>query len=81
MAALDRTQRVVGLDHRKIEVGRTVERGQPGHPEVRVHNVWRIGRPSLGQVSAELAHVREQLVLRDRHCRSGRHVLDRHAGV
>ena len=54
-------------------------RGQPGHPEVRVHHVRRVRGEAVGQRPAQVADVRQQLVLRQRLGRAGVEVLDHHA--
>ena len=56
-------------------------RGQPAHPEVRVHDVRRLRAPALGRASAAKAgHVAQQVILGQRPGRPGRHVPHGHAG-
>ena len=53
------------------------QRGEPGHPEVGVHDVGRLGPPAPREPAAELGHVRQELVLRDGRGRARGDVADR----
>ena len=56
-------------------------RREPGHPEVRVHDVGRLGAPGPSEPVGQRGHVRYEIVLRDRPRGPGVDVADDDAGV
>jgi hypothetical protein len=69
------------MHDRQLEGSRRLERGQARHPEVAVHDVRASLAPAALQVAGELAHVRQQLVLREDGGGAGVDVVDDDAGT
>ena len=76
MAALLDAQRVERVRDRDAERLRRAERGEPAHPEMRVHDVRTVQHPRAPQRACERADVRVDVVLGYRPRRAGVDVLD-----
>ncbi len=76
VTSLHHAQRVVRVEHRDAERASGLERSEPRHPEVRVHDVGPLARPRPGEVIGERRHVRQELVLGQRGGGPGVDVVD-----
>jgi hypothetical protein len=76
VAPLDGAQGVEGLHDRYVEVSSADQRGQPAHPEVRMHHLRSVCGPPVREVVAERRHVGQQVVLGQLRRRTGGHVID-----
>jgi hypothetical protein len=76
LRGLDHTEGMERLHDRDAEPAGCVECRDTRHPEVRVHHVGAVAPPAPVQLVGEIAHVRQQIVLRDVRGRTGGNVLD-----
>jgi hypothetical protein len=71
---------VKGLHDRQLGRRGGLQRRQPAHPEVRMHQVRLLPLQALGKLDAELIHVGQHGVLADHSRGAGAEMLDPYSG-